>query len=185
MTAVPDAEFTDYVSARIPSLRRLALVLCQDWHGADDLVQATLTKLCLHWDKAAAADSTDAYVRAMLVRELVRERHTGWTRRVRVTDQPPEIPAAQADLDRLMDLQAAVAALAPRQRAVLVLRFYCDFSVDESAQALGCSSGTIKSQTAKALAALRRTLGREPEIPDVTEQAAPTRRSSGKAADHA
>jgi len=158
-----DAEFADYVSASIPSLRRLALLLCRDWHSADDLVQATLTRLCLHWGKAAAADSTDAYVRAILVREFVRERRSGWVRRVSVSDAPPPIPVPAADLDSVLDLQAAVSALPPRQRATLVLRFYCDLSVDQSAEVLGCTAGTIKSQTAKAITTLRRALGSGPE----------------------
>jgi RNA polymerase sigma-70 factor (sigma-E family) len=158
-----NAEFADYVSASIPSLRRLALLLCRDWHRADDLVQATLTKLCLHWGKAAAADNTDAYVRGMLVREFTRERRSGWARRESVSDAPPELPPAAADLDGLLDLQAAVSALPPRQRATLVLRFYCDLSVDQSAEVLGCTAGTIKSQTAKAITTLRLALGSGPE----------------------
>jgi DNA-directed RNA polymerase specialized sigma24 family protein len=82
---------------------------------------------------------------------------------VSVTDQLPEIRAPVADLDTLLDLQAAVTALAPRQRAVLVLRYYCDLDVTQTAQALGCAPGTIKSQTAKALATLRRTLAHSSE----------------------
>ena len=66
-----DAEFTDYMSARMPSLRRLALLLCQDWHGADDLLQVAMTKTFVHWSKAAGAENTDGYVRAILVREFV------------------------------------------------------------------------------------------------------------------
>jgi RNA polymerase sigma-70 factor (sigma-E family) len=181
--ALQDSDFAEYVSARIPALRRLALVLCRDWHAADDLVQATLTKLCQHWGRAAAAESTDAYVRGMLVREFLRERRSPWARRVDVTSQPPEMPAAAADLDGLLDLQAAVSALPPRQRAVLVLRFYCDLSVDQSAAALGCAAGTIKSQTAKALTTLRRDLGHEPLVarPDQTPHIGPFTR---KVADH-
>jgi DNA-directed RNA polymerase specialized sigma24 family protein len=91
VTAPADNEFADYMSARLPSLRRLALLLCQDWHRADDLVQATMTKLYLHWRRAASADSTDAYLRGMLVREFLRERRTSWARRVSLTDRPPEV----------------------------------------------------------------------------------------------
>jgi Sigma-70 region 2 len=105
MTAARGDEFAEYAAASIPSLRRLALLLCRNWHDADDLVQATLAKLCQHWYRAAAADSTDAYVRAILVREFVRGRRTGWARRVSVTDQPPEIRAPAADLDMLLDLR--------------------------------------------------------------------------------
>ena len=174
MTAAHGDEFAEYAAASIPSLRRLALLLCRNWHDADDLVQATLSKLCQHWYRAAAADSTDAYVRAILVREFVRGRRTGWSRRVSVTDQPPQIGAPAADLDALLDLQAAMTALAPRQRAVLVLRYYCDLDVTQTAEALGCAPGTIKSQTAKALATLRRILAHSPE-PATTSQPAMTR----------
>jgi len=162
MTAAHGDEFAEYAAASIPSLRRLALLLCRNWHDAD-LVQATLAKLCQHWYRAASADSTDAYVRAILVREFVRGRRTGWARRVSVTGQPPEVRAPAADLDALLDLQAAMTALAPRQRAVLVLRYYCDLDVTQTADALGCAPGTVKSQTAKALAALRRTLAHSSE----------------------
>jgi len=164
-----DDEFTEFVSARLGILRRVAYLLCQDWQRSDDLVQAALSKLCQHWYRAAAADSTDAYVRAILVREFVRGRRTAWAQRVRVTDQPPEIRAPVADLDALLDLQAAMTVLAPRQRAVLVLRYYCDLDVTQTAQALGCTPGTIKSQTAKALSTLRRTLAHSPE-PATTAQ---------------
>ena len=172
MTAARGDEFAEYAAASIPSLRRLALLLCRNWHDADDLVQAALSKLCQHWYRAAAADSTDAYVRAILVREFVRGRRTGWARRVSVTGQPPQIRAPAADLDALLDLQAAMAALAPRQRAVLVLRYYCDLDVAQAAEVLGCAPGTIKSQTAKALATLRRTLAYSSESAATTRPAA-------------
>jgi RNA polymerase sigma-70 factor (sigma-E family) len=154
-----DAEFTDYMSARMPSLRRLALLLCQDWYQADDLLQAAMTKTFVHWAKASAADNMDAYVRTILVREFLQERRTGWARRVSLTAEPLESAAQSDDQDRALDLWSAVATLPPRQRAVLVLRYYCDLNVDQTAQALGCTQSTIKSQTAKALAALRRSIG--------------------------
>jgi RNA polymerase sigma factor (sigma-70 family) len=118
-----------------------------------------MTKLYLHWAKATNADNMDAYVRGMLVREYLAERRTGWARRVSLTDQSPELPSLAPDQDRLLDLQAAVANLPPRQRAVLVLRFFCDLSIDQAAAVLGCTPGTVKSQAAKALGSLRSTLG--------------------------
>jgi RNA polymerase sigma-70 factor (sigma-E family) len=178
-----EGDFADYASARIPSLRRLALLLCRDWHSADDLVQATLTKLCVNWAKAVAADSTDAYVRAILVREFLRERRSGWARHVSVSDAPLPIQVPAAEIDGLLDLQAAVSALQPRQRATLVLRFFCDLSVDQAAEALGCTAGTVKSQTAKAITTLRRELGHEPLAP-FAEPAARSRPFTGEASSH-
>lgn len=142
-----------------PALRRLALLLCQDWHRADDLAQSALIKAYVHWSKAASADNTDGYVNAILVREFLHERRSSWARRVSLTGDAPETAARSVDHEGHLDLQAAVAALPPRQRAVLVLRFYCDLNVYQSAQVLGCSPGTVKSQTAKALDSLRRALG--------------------------
>jgi RNA polymerase sigma-70 factor (sigma-E family) len=155
-----DIEYSDYVSARLPSLRRLALLLCHDWQRADDLVQATIIRVYMKWDKAAAADHTDAYVRTMLVREFLHEHRSRWVRLVRLGDElPAEQAAPVVDREAALDLQAAIAALPPRQRAALVLRFYCDQSVEASAEILGCSPGTVKSQTARALSTLRRLLG--------------------------
>ena len=154
-----DAAFTDYMSARMPALRRLARLLCQDWATADDLLQAAMTRTYVHWSKAARADNTDAYVRAILVREFVEQRRASWTRRVSLTDRPPELPAITPDHENAIDMRTAVAALPPRQRAVLVLRYFCDLNVDQSAQALGCTPGTVKSQTAKALSTLRQEIG--------------------------
>jgi RNA polymerase sigma-70 factor (sigma-E family) len=154
-----DAEFTDYMSARMPALRRLARLLCQDWYLADDLLQAAMTKAYVHWSKAVSADNTDAYVRAILVREFVQERRSGWSRRVSLAGRPIETASEALDREGALDLQAAVAALPPRQRAVLVLRYFCDLNVEQAARALDCTPGTIKSQTAKALSALRSSVG--------------------------
>jgi RNA polymerase sigma-70 factor (sigma-E family) len=157
-----DAEYTEYVAARLSSLRRLAAVLCGDWQRADDLVQATLTKLYVHWGRVRAASHTDAYARTVLVREFIHERRSSWVKRVSLTGRLPDSPAAATDHDAVLDLRAAVAALPARQRATLVLRFYCDLNVDQSAEILGCSPGTVKSHTARALDAVRRALGPEP-----------------------
>jgi RNA polymerase sigma-70 factor (sigma-E family) len=157
-----DAEYTEYVAGRISSLRELAAVLCGDWQRADDLVQAALTRLYVHWSRAKAASNPDAYARAILVREFIHERRSAWVKRVSLSDWMTDVPAAAVDHDAALDLRAAVMALPARQRAVLVLRFYCDLNVDQAAQVLGCSPGTVKSQTARALGAARRTLGPGP-----------------------
>ena len=153
-----DDEYTEYISARMMSLRRTAFMLCQDWHRADDLVQAAITRLYVHWGRARAADHIDAYARTVLVHEFLDERRSAWARRVSLDARVTQVPAVAADHDALLDLRVALAAVPPRQRATLVLRFYCDLNVEQTAQVLGCSPGTVKSQTVKGLAALRRTL---------------------------
>jgi RNA polymerase sigma-70 factor (sigma-E family) len=172
MSSGRDAEFSDYMSARLPALRRLARLLCQDWTKADDLLQAAMTKAYVHWSKAARAENTDAYVRAIVVREFASERRASWAQRVNLTGQPPDRAIAAPDHDCILDLRAAVAALPPRQRAVLVLRYYCDLNVSQAAQALDCTPGTVKSQTAKALNTLRRLIGADY---DPASQARPDR----------
>lgn len=161
MTSPRDAEFADFVAARLPSFRRLAVTLCQDWHRADDLVQAAITKLYVHWPRARAAGNTDAYARAIIVREFLTEQRSGWVRRVSLRGDVPDAEATRPDADAALDLRAALSGLPPRQRATLVLRFYCDLNVDQAARVLGCSPGTVKSQTAKALESLRRVMAAE------------------------
>ena len=158
-----DDEYTEYISARMMSLRRTAYLLCQDWHRADDLVQAAITKLYVHWSRARAADHIDAYARTVLVREFLGERRSAWARRVRLDGQLTRASTGEtSDHDALLDLRAALGAVPPRQRATLVLRFYCDLNVEQAAQVLGCSPGTVKSQTVKGLTALRRALDPDP-----------------------
>jgi RNA polymerase sigma-70 factor (sigma-E family) len=153
-----DAEYCEYVAARLSSLRRLAAVLCDDWQRADDIVQAALTKLYVHWGRVRAATHPDAYARAVLVHEFIQERRSLWVKRVSLVGRVSDSPAAAVDHDAVLDLRAAVAALPARQRATLVLRFYCDLNVDRCAEVLGCSPGTVKSQTARALETVRRAL---------------------------
>jgi RNA polymerase sigma-70 factor (sigma-E family) len=153
-----DEAFTSYVTAQLSWLGRVAYLLCQDANRAEDLVQTAITRLYVHWARASAADSLDAYTRTVLVRAFLAERETAWSRRVTVTDQVPERAAVSADLDARLDLRAALAQLPPRQRAAVVLRFYCDLSVEDTAVVLRCSAGTVKSQTARGLKSLRRAL---------------------------
>ncbi|MGO1056640.1 SigE family RNA polymerase sigma factor [Crossiella sp. CA198] len=163
MRAAEEQRYTDYVSARLPALRRTAYLLCGDEHRADDVVQATITKLFVHWRRAAAADDLDRYVRAMLVRTFLSEQRLGWAKRIRLVggseELPPRAAPAGPDVETRAVVHAALARVAPRARAVLVLRFLLDLPVAEVAELLGCSAGNVKSQTSLGLTALRRLLG--------------------------
>lgn len=157
-----DEEYHEYVRSALPALRRLAYVLCQDAHRADDLVQNTLVKLYLAWERARRAESLSAYARTVLVRTFLSERRAGWARRVVLVDRVPETASVPGpDPAATLALRAALATLPANQRAALVLRYFADLSVDETAEALGCPANTVKSHTARGLAALRRALPEE------------------------
>jgi RNA polymerase sigma-70 factor (sigma-E family) len=154
-----EEEYVDYVTARIPALRRLAYLLAGDDHRADDLVQQTITTLYVKWQRACTATNLDGYVRTMLVRTFVDERRLAWAR-VRLFRETPEpLPFEDGGVEDRQVVRAALARVPRRQQAVLVLRFFYDLPVDEVAGILGCTSGTVKSHTSRGLAALRRLLG--------------------------
>ena len=156
--AADDAEYVEYVRARMGQFRRAAFLMCGDWDRGDDVVQRVLTELYRKWHRLRRADSIDAVVRTMLWRRLVDERRLGWGLRVRIGAAVPEVAAPDADPDVRLTLVAALRSVPPRQRAVLVLRYFQDLTVEETASALGCAPGTVKSQASKGLAALRRVL---------------------------
>ena len=156
-----DAGFTEYVTTRAAWLRKVAYLLCGDWHRADDLVQSSITRLYANWPRASRADNLDGYARRTLVNTFLAEQRTSWWRRVDLRQNDQDPPAPGADVEMALDLRAALERLPPRQRATVVLRYFGDLPVAETARALGCSQGTVKSQTAKAVGALRELL-REP-----------------------
>ncbi|MFC5668381.1 SigE family RNA polymerase sigma factor [Kitasatospora misakiensis] len=170
-----DAEFTAFVAARAPWLRKVAYLLCGDWHRADDLVQEAVTKLYVRWARLSRLENLDGYARTVLVNTFLAEQRSPWGRWTarRRTGAVPEPAAAPADLDLAVDLRRALAALPPRQRATVVLRHYCDLTVEQTAAALGCSTGNVKSQTSRGLDALRRSLGHRnpPGTPDAAGSA--------------
>lgn len=164
----PDRDYVDFVSGRVLWLRRIAFLLCQDWHHADDLAQTALTRLYAAWPKARTADNIDAYLRTILVNAYITETRRPWWKRLVtadtevLTEMADRSPNHTRDSDTVLDLRAALTELPPRQRATVVLRYYCDLSVEQTAVELGCSPGTVKSQTAHGLAALRRILEVQP-----------------------
>ena len=154
MTGDETAECRDYLLARMEQLRRIAYLLCHDWHAADDLVSTVMLKLFLSWRKARRADNLDAYVRGMLTNAWLDELRRPW-RRERAEASLPERPVPGPEPDDRQWVGQLLRTLAPRQRAVVVLRFYCDMSVEQTARLLDISEGTVKSQAARALENLR------------------------------
>lgn len=155
-----DSSFTQYAEGALPRLRPIAYLLCRDWHRADDLVQTSAIKLYVHWRNAAGIGNLDGYLRTILVNTFLEEQRTTWWKRITLHhDQVLEPVERERDLAGSLDVRSALATLPRRQRATLVLRFYCELSVEETAQTLGCSTGTVKSQTSRGLDSLRRAMG--------------------------
>jgi len=153
-----DTAFAEYFAARSDAMRGTAFLLCGDWHRAEDLTQTAFTKLYLAWHRVARHEVLDGYVRRTLVRTFLDERRLGWWQRVRVSGSPPEPLTAEAGHESRIAVLAALSCVPPRQRAVLILRYWEDISVEETAELLGCSAGTVKSQAARGLQALRTRL---------------------------
>ena len=150
-----DAAFAEYFAARSGAMRGTAFLLCGDWHRAEDLVQTAFTKLYTHWNRVARHESLDPYVRQVLIRTFIDDGRRGWWRRERPRETPVEQVAVQTSADDRLMLLQALAGVPPRQRAVLVLRYWEDMSVEETAAVLSCSAGTVKSQAARGLDTLR------------------------------
>jgi RNA polymerase sigma-70 factor (sigma-E family) len=149
-----DSDFDEFVMARGAALLRSGYLLTGDRQLAEDLVQSSLAKTYRHWPRVRKG-SPEAYVRQVMVRENIT-----WWRRRRVLENPVEqVPDAagvtREDIDLRLALDGALHQLTPHQRAVVVLRFYDDLTERQTADALGCSVGTVKSQAHRALARLR------------------------------
>lgn len=154
-----DAEFGEYLESRAAVMRRTAFLLCGgDWHRAEDLVQTTLTKMYVAWPRIRRGGSLDAYSRKIMARAAIDESRRAYRRRESVVGEVPETEIPQGGVEDAVDVRRALARLPPGQRAVVVLRYWEDMSVADVAAALGKSEGTIKSQSAKGLASLRRLL---------------------------
>ena len=151
-----DKEFREFARSRAAPLHRASYLLCGDWHLADDIVQETLVKTYRHWSRVRTADNPDAYVRRILLNEA--NRHWKRHRFAAVPAEPAADDLFQADdvgraIDRIALLNA-LGQLTPRQRATVVLRYFEGFSERDTAAVLGCTEGTVKSQTSRALRTL-------------------------------
>jgi RNA polymerase sigma-70 factor (sigma-E family) len=163
MRARDEREFREYVQERLTGWRRSAYLLCGDPHTADDVVSAMLAKLLRHWRRVGGLAGRDAYVRRMLVTTFLDERRRPWRHEHPTEAVPEPEPLPEIDVTDRLELMAALDRLPPRCRAVLVLRFFEDLSVEQTAEVLGCAPGTVKAHTHQGLATLRTALRPDPD----------------------
>jgi RNA polymerase sigma-70 factor (sigma-E family) len=158
-----DMSFEDFVRARSSALLRTAILLTgQNRAEAEDLLQTALERAYRHWARICATEEPERYVRRILANASTDR----WRRLARRPEDfaavpygEPAVPDSSAEIANRDYLLRALATLPPRQRAVLVLRYFDDLSEGETAQLLGCSLGTVKSHAARALARLRDSVG--------------------------
>jgi RNA polymerase sigma-70 factor (sigma-E family) len=149
-----DEEFSTFFAARAPALRRTAYVIVQDWHAAEDVTQLGFARLYVVWPRVRTS-TVEAYARRIVVNEAL-----GWLRRHRRESPVEMVPdrAAPEPEQNPLDLPRALGLLPGQQRAIVALRYLDDLSVAETAQVLDLAEGTVKSQSSRALATLRRHL---------------------------
>lgn len=147
-------EFAEFAEGAAPRLRRTAFLLCGDWHTAEDLVQSALAKVFVAWRRIQRQDAAHAYATRTLMNCYLADRRL--KRPVEIlTDQLPESAFSESAPETRMVVLAALATLPPKARAVVVLRYWADLSIEDVASLLGCSPGNVRSQSARALAKLR------------------------------
>ena len=157
MDEAAEREFAEYFRARRDAVRRTAFLLCGDWHRADDHAQAAFVALHRNWRKIRDRAALDAWMRRTVVRAVVDESRRPW-RRERATAEHVDLVGVPPASDAVATRHALVdglRAVPPRQRAVLVLRYFDDLTEADTAAALGISVGTVKSHSRDALARLR------------------------------
>lgn len=173
-------EFTEFAVASAPRLRRAAFLLCGDWQTAEDLAQTTLAKVFISWRKVRRHDSAHAYATRTMVNSYLADKRLRRSMEI-LTDQLPDCPATLPPPETRIVVLDALATLPPRTRAVVMLRYWEDLSVDQAADVLGCSPGTVKTLSSRALDKLRAVLGdvmTDPgppgPLPEVSHQAKET-----------
>ena len=157
-----DERFREFATQQAAPMRRCAYLFCGDWHLAEDLMQTTLVKIYRSWPKVVARDSMGAYARTVLLRTWLDEKRRPWRRsEIGHADVPDRSDGArEPDEEAVLSWQrnvvhGALLKVPPRRRAVLVLRYFEDLSVAQTAVVMGCTEGTVKSQAARGLDNLR------------------------------
>jgi len=159
--------FRRFATGHAAMLRRSAFLFCGDWHLAEDLMQQALIKIYRSWSRVQQQDSLTRYARTVLLRTWLDEKRRPFRRSEQTGAELPEVPDGSADPAMAADrvwardvVHRALLQVAPGQRAVLVLRYFDDLSIAETAAIMRCSEGTVKSQAARGLASLRAVVDR-------------------------
>lgn len=154
----PEKVLTEIFETQGVALRRTAYLLCGDWHHAEDLVQVAFAKTFAAWSRMKHHDSVEGYLRQTMTRAFLDETRRKW-RGETPTEILPEVVAitSSSTEDRIL-IQQALSQVPPKQRACLVLRFFEDLTVAQTAAILSCTQGTVKSNTARGLETLREAL---------------------------
>jgi RNA polymerase sigma-70 factor (sigma-E family) len=176
----PEDEFVQFAEAASARLRRTAFLLCGDWHTAEDLAQTTLAKVFASWRRINRRDAVNAYAMRTLLNTYLAESRKKRAGEV-LTGQPPELHVDGPSPELRMAVLEALATLPPKARAVVVLRYWEDLSIEQTAALLGCTPGNVKSQSARALDKLRLLLdgvATEPGAGYLTERANRTGKSN-------
>lgn len=153
-----ETEFTAYAAAQAQRLRDTAYLLCGDWHTAQDLTQTTLAKLYTAWRRVERSENINAYARQVMLRTFLDSRRLKRSTERPMADMPDSAAPAGSDPTLRLTLLSALAQLPLNRRAVLVLRFWEDQSVEATGAAMGLSTSAVKSLTQRALAELRTVL---------------------------
>ncbi|MEO3771450.1 SigE family RNA polymerase sigma factor [Micromonospora sp. B9E7] len=179
-----EEQFREFVAARSAALLRTAYLLTGDWATAEDLLQTALTKTYLAWKRLGGIEAVEPYARRVMVNTS-----TSWWRRRWHGERPTEVLPERAGVDEIEQqldrdlLWRHLRQLPNRQRAVLVLRYYEDMSEAQTAAMLDISPGTVKSQTSRALATLRRRMGADAaELPAAAGAAGRSAAAAGRPA---
>ena len=159
-----DGEFSAYVAARGPALRRTAYLACGDWHRADDITQTALMKLYGAWSRVQQSVGVDAYARRIVLRVYLDELRRPWRREQSFGVVPEGADPSSSMMETRDELRQALALMPAQQRVIVVLRYWDGMSTAEVADALGISEGGVKSQASRGLAALRGLLTADPEF---------------------
>lgn len=155
-----EAEFVEFASTAVRRLRRTAFLMCGDWHRAEDAAQDALVRVYSAWPRLDRGGGLTSYAHRAVVSVVLDQAKRPWRREHPGDDQlrHPAGPDEAGAVDTRLLVVGALAQLPARQRACVVLRHYADLSVEDTAQALGISTGAVKSQVSRGLARLRELL---------------------------
>ncbi|HVV23137.1 MAG TPA: SigE family RNA polymerase sigma factor [Pseudonocardiaceae bacterium] len=154
-----DDEFVEFARVQAAGLRRTAYLMCHDWHLAQDLTQTALAKLYVAWGRLDWLDNPMAYAKKVLLRTFLDHQRRRGSHEVAVDSVPDS--AHESDPELRLTLLDALAQLPPRDRAIVVLRYWEDYSIDAVADVVGVSTAVVKSQSMRSLAKLRVLLGED------------------------